>query len=66
MDTDRSGELVVVGVTWKERNDGDALMRRVLSLLLRPPGIVDVESATEVDAADSPVVYRDFDGLPQR
>jgi len=66
MDTDRSAGLVVIGVAWEERNDGDALMRRVLSLLLRPPGIVDVESATEVDAADSSVLYRDFDALPQR
>jgi len=66
MDTDRSGGLVVIGVAWEERNDGDALMRRVLSLLLRPPGIVDMESATEVDTADSSMVYRDFDAPPER
>lgn len=66
MDTDRSGELVVVEVRWEERNDREPLMRRVLSLLLRPPGIVDMESATEVDIADSSVVYRHFDALPER
>jgi len=64
--THRSRGLVVVEVRWEERNDGDALIRRVLSLLLRPPGIVDMESATEVDIADSSAVCRDFDPLPER
>lgn len=64
--THRSRGLVVVEVRWEERNDRDALIRRVLSLLLRPPGIVDMESATEVDIADSSAVCRDFDALPER
>lgn len=56
--THRSRGLVVVEVRWEERNDRDALIRRVLSLLLRPPGIVDI--------ADSSAVCRDFDALPER
>lgn len=64
MDTDRSGELVVIEVRWEERNDRDALMRRLLSLLLRPPGLMDLESATEVDNQESSVVHGDLDALP--
>jgi len=59
-------ELVITEVTWKERDYEDALIRRVMALLLRPPSLMDLESATEVDSTESSVVYGDFDALPER
>jgi len=59
------GELVISEVRWKEGDD-DALMRKVMALLLRPPRLMDVESVAEVESAESSVVHGDFDTLPER
>jgi len=59
-------ELVITEVTWKESDDEDVLIRRVMALLLRPPSLMDVESAAEVESAESSVAHGDFNALPER
>ncbi len=61
-----SGELVITQVTWKERGDEDALIRRVMALLLRPPSLTYLESPSEVDGPESSVAHGDIDALPER
>ena len=59
-------ELVITEVTWKESDDEDVLIRRVMALLLRPNGMMDLESPTTVDSTEGSVVHGDFDALPER
>ena len=58
-------ELVISEVRWKESED-DALIRKVMALLLRPPSLTYLESTTEVDGPESSVAHGDLDALPDR
>lgn len=59
-------KLVITEVTWKDRDNEDALIRRVMALLLRPPSMTGLESADEMRSTESSVVHADLDALPER
>lgn len=50
------GGLVITEVTWKEKGDQDALLRRVMALLLSPPNMINLQSAITVESAESLVL----------
>lgn len=49
MDTDRSGELVVVEVTWEQKSRNGWLLLQVLDLLLRDPGSTNRDARLPIE-----------------
>jgi len=55
MDTNRSGSLVLTEVVWKEKPGNGWLLREVLDLLLRDPGLHPARTGPDLTDGDTPL-----------